>query len=959
MKRPTSLAALALVALAGPSPLITLAPGAPPAQGTVQADLDVLEAELAAWTLERLAGREDGEALAELRQRAHGALLRGDLGDGGPALIAQFEAEWIDHLARAGAPAPLERAMMSLSAALADAGGATPSPLSTARALAAETPDVKARLASWRADQEDVDGPGATARATSIDRAVREAMAAGDGEMVRQLGSRAVPTLEAMVRADPLARGAGSAGTPLWMLLSIDGAAGLDLALELVSTNDLLIKRAVADELVRLGMFRVPRKGVWKEREDDGSVLVEPEWIGIVDAMLEDPAVSETLQGELLTQLASSGALPAHLYEPAKRLVRADFVTQGRWGMAPSMRGFFEVLVGAERRELREVAVTYFSRSLDPSPVWALAKSGDPRLTVSIARALGTVITDPIDGPPGSRRAGSRLTRSLAVDERYVDVVRDLVETGDARTIEAALWSAYNQHEGGADALPQELLVDIARRSRSDKVDAALIDYVTRLDEETQRAVTGSLARTVEGFGGSERGALAIHRMARTLSTPAVMELLATLQSRGVLEGEALAAMALGLRSALSENPTLILPLLGWVRSEATTDQREALFRQAINQRNSSVNFRMREATAEERRDVARALARFEELDIDALPELFLKLDGPALEGLILDDEATLSARATALDLLPRRDHSVTAPEAVAEVAALVIAETRAGVDLHGLERRGVPQVSVLERLLDDARVTTDTVADVDIWDLRDEELIARLQDRFPVASNPTSPRRQNFMSDLAASSARFEGKRHTAFLLDAVTAPGLILPVAAVNAVRGAGAVRRPEVLRAYVEAKHSRMEYDRGTSSVDRAQDSWTAALSSLATSMTDDVARYLIACSSNPAWGPKARALAQEQLEAMVRLREAAARWERGAGADLGRTKAVRGLVELIEGDGSSVDARVQAIRGLGLLGAAEELPRLIVLMESANAAIAAAAREAIDAIHAGSARATKER
>lgn len=91
--------------------------------------------------------------------------------------------------------------------------------------------------------------------------------------------------------------------------------------------------------------------------------------------------------------------------------------------------------------------------------------------------------------------------------------------------------------------------------------------------------------------------------------------------------------------------------------------------------------------------------------------------------------------------------------------------------------------------------------------------------------------------------------------------------------------------------------------------------------------------------------------DALKQMTDWREASAAWERSKGATAKREAAITELVALIEDAAQPVEVRAEALRGLGLLEAAEELPRLVRALASNEAPIAAAARDAIDRLNEG--------
>ena len=114
-----------------------------------------------------------------------------------------------------------------------------------------------------------------------------------------------------------------------------------------------------------------------------------------------------------------------------------------------------------------------------------------------------------------------------------------------------------------------------------------------------------------------------------------------------------------------------------------------------------------------------------------------------------------------------------------------------------------------------------------------------------------------------------------------------------------------------------------------------------------MNDDAAELLLEVARSRARTQSERDQAMRQFEEMVQWREAEARWKRSKTAEAKREAAIEALASTLDGGTATVEQRVEAVRGLGLLGASEELPRLIALL--GDETLGAAAREAIDALH----------
>lgn len=84
----------------------------------------------------------------------------------------------------------------------------------------------------------------------------------------------------------------------------------------------------------------------------------------------------------------------------------------------------------------------------------------------------------------------------------------------------------------------------------------------------------------------------------------------------------------------------------------------------------------------------------------------------------------------------------------------------------------------------------------------------------------------------------------------------------------------------------------------------------------------------------------------LDTIRRYQDERARWSTRAGSEQARAEAIAELIGLIE-TGEGVQ-RIEAVRALGTLEAVEELPRLVRLTGSKDAALAKAAKETLDAI-----------
>ncbi|HVS18931.1 MAG TPA: hypothetical protein VMT18_10055 [Planctomycetota bacterium] len=113
-------------------------------------------------------------------------------------------------------------------------------------------------------------------------------------------------------------------------------------------------------------------------------------------------------------------------------------------------------------------------------------------------------------------------------------------------------------------------------------------------------------------------------------------------------------------------------------------------------------------------------------------------------------------------------------------------------------------------------------------------------------------------------------------------------------------------------------------------------------------DDQAAELLLRGAGSASESEVRDACFEALDTIRRYQDERARWNSRAGSAQARTDAIAELVGLIE-HGEGVQ-KVEAVRALGTLQAVEELPRLVRLTGSKDAALAKAAKESLDAIRA---------
>ena len=128
--------------------------------------------------------------------------------------------------------------------------------------------------------------------------------------------------------------------------------------------------------------------------------------------------------------------------------------------------------------------------------------------------------------------------------------------------------------------------------------------------------------------------------------------------------------------------------------------------------------------------------------------------------------------------------------------------------------------------------------------------------------------------------------------------------------------------------------------------ARDTQLTLLANTAAAFLSEDAAKLILDIAEAATDGDARAQALAALEQVSTYLEARARWERRRDATVVRARAIAELVAITaDATGHSPEQRAEALRGLGLLGAVEELPLLVRFLADPSPALAEAARAAL--------------
>ncbi|MEL6906527.1 MAG: hypothetical protein AAFP22_14040, partial [Planctomycetota bacterium] len=846
-------------------------------------------------------------------------------------IVGEVEAAWVSRVALAGTDDERKAALASLEAAVAVAAGAGEHPLEAARARAASAKGV-AELLEARAAARAAAAPRTAAQADiALTSAIQDALAAGDIEFVLGLGERAIAPLAALARASEGKPRAEKAIAPLRALIRLDAPAGLDVALELASGNDLLVKREVATSLNQDGFTR---SGAWIDGTAGGGPwrIKNPNWLRIPKALLADPPVLRAQVRPLLIELTTRQPLPPALAELALSLPGFNPATVVPWN-----RPLFERMIESEDGWQRERAAQWFTQyALDASPVLTLADTRSRTVWSSVLRVLGVRDVKEITSNQTTIQRGDQLP---IVDDTYaaalVALTASKADLGMRRTPLYAAREVLKLDPARA-LTPGQLRRVVAHETEV----RAAFSYVETLNGAAQAEAMQAVLEEVHAIG--------------RLDFNTYVEALSIMHSKRASEAAALAALDFanapspsddaGVRQLLehyvaaggrfpSIAPRAIARLLqvaerpggrDLVTRSVSTDGLFSVL--ALWDREAATQFAIEQGDWLDLRFSFARDAREQAVDWSAIA-----LSAEAAPGL--------------------RDHALGSHVDIEKAygqnpqrwieTALELAEAGEMWSFGWLESAGGPSSSsMIARLLD--RGIMDPTQ---LWYVRlpraaaiESPTAARLLRALPPAGFGRTKTNGEIAETVAASIRSVLGAGDVGPL-------ELHLSDPSDNAARSRRAIARllryaaPEII-----VSTARRVLDMETGLTAEEFDALIGAVGGL---RSEEAVELLIEVGGNARYSSASRKRAMDEFEAVLAWREARARWEQAAGSGMRRDAAVTALVATLEADASSDAQRVEAVRGLGLLGAAEELPRLIGLLGDPK--LGEAAQAAIDALH----------
>ncbi|MEM8710465.1 MAG: hypothetical protein AAGG01_05900, partial [Planctomycetota bacterium] len=854
-----------------------------------------------------------------------------------PATLEQRFAAWKLQLAT-GVPAPsLLTELEGLLSEASASGNATPQ---LEASMAEEAAALRSGFAKTSGQEPTPDAELRSARAHEaaerevLRLAVEQAVRESDANFLRTLGKRAVPALKAKALAWDGAPPPGEEQPALQWLAYVSPEDALDVALVLMQRKSFLLKRSALRALETRTAFK--RSEVWKPEGETNWRLKNPEWIKILTLALEEPAVSLDALKQHFEHVLKRGQLPQELGEAAMNAeadlsVRDVFPTDGAW--------YLERLAKAPNPDLRKRAAWWMPLHGSKDALQALALDPVEDVQESLARGLLVRSVERYDDE--SRLSISDQTRGMDVDEAVMEAVVALVKSPFedvrkqiAKTMAQRLKYVNGSPFTGAQVrrLFQEcqsshihdpLLLTIQRLSASERLAAveAMIESQARLDEPRELRV--QLNPSEFGLDPAEdffsllqlwkrNGYLNDASEADRSSRFNVLEVMNRLTSEAGLKPDPFVELA-----QRWEWFDLLYPL--------NTKGRKALYPWCAALSDEASVRLVETIYGHAQGEELNALA----LSVERGAELGLVESTDLLSDLATRKAAPIGARTWAVLALAATD--AVAPELRDSMVATLAAAGNSRIATKTLVQLSEEQRQQFQSALIDApEATPEFLQRLHLEDLDDASL-ERFLERAPlgqwVDSDESLGARWTIVYELA--------KRSVDALDPRLTASKFSHEQARFAVMSAASATKNPALLpliKEFLLGPHA------------SSGRTWEDGVNTIGQYFNAEAAEALLELAKEAPF-PSRREQTMATLAQITQWREAAAAWQKSSSAALKRDSAIRDLVALLDAEDQSVEARAAALKGLGLLGAVEELPRIIANLSATEPALQEAARAAL--------------
>ncbi len=906
--------------------------------------------EYASWKLEvltRSSGSQARESLRKLRDRVR-VTAEASPGEAGLVdLLTSIEVRLIIAMMGAGDTDGVAKALAALEAGAAPAAianrtgapgtSAPPSPVAKARRAALMTPEVRALIDSRTRQTSRAAAPQETLHSpadAAIDRYVRDAVSRGAADLIQQLGPRATPSLRDLSLAIDGQLPAPGSVDALATLMEIDPAQGLEVASQMAATKDILIKRRVAVALQNARPLEPA--SMWRLRPGRGDEPTSPHVTATLKGLMAEPSVKLSLLRDIAATLYRRGWIPGDLESaiPAILGTHLDGTKAPHVGSTSMLKSALKhtdpSVRGAAVRALRNVG--------DLTATYALASDPSLEVRLEVARSLGPWMTS---RQLGSLPAAVDRTEVLpTVDTAYEKALLSIFSAGAPDSAcEAAIRAALDLlKKDGARFISNETLNEAATVARAPQVIGLVMAYAALLDEGTTKstadAVLLSLREAPPAVGGL--GAASLLSPLASIEKPDVFwGSLTKAQTLGLISDSAAQEVLTHVRTAAFRHPLRMGEALAWLteRADPALWQRFYFAESAPPEvpefiRDFTVGFGTRFLEP-----YVQAFGRIPGADPDQLmPMKVRRLSGAMAERMLEDRTMTPDARVWLVKtLIARGQHKVSDPAKTAEAIldAYVDAGQTVGTEGH-LAHNGIDPVLFLTAALARPDLKDEVLLDVRI-EVEAPELIEAVLQRFP-PETWTKFGKRPLLKGAISGIMRSERPDRIELMKELVRVDQE-LAITVVEEIRCKGRPQDFELLEVVFEFVHPDTE-------------AWSIALDAATNYLNDDAAGLLLELARRAYDRKDIRDEIMAAVEEIQNWQAAQRRFVDGLGVAAARAGAVKELIQILEAEGTSAEARAESLKGLGRLGAAEELPRLIRALSDPDPTIRDAARSGLE-------------
>jgi HEAT repeat protein len=840
-------------------------------------------------------------------------------------------AEWELYAATSGADAEVAAALETLAAKASAAKAGDPADAALARAAEA----VAAARTRFRTErgldqQPAAQRPGQEPRdprasdeeviAMAILNHLHAEPSKEHKDAILRFGARAVPALVSSARSMSAANALGAPLVALDTLSMIDPLKALEVSWELSAQPSFLVRQAIATVLSP--RMVLTHDEVWIARGEGDHVPADPRWGQLVERLLLEPALPPKDLRNVLAACAMRGYAPQVVIDAILSIDDLEYWPQLGY-VPPGTRPLFIEGLRHPSWYVRRSCAQQVSRFPDATPLFALHSDESKEVRQVVAGALGerdVALSTPTQGSvkhtkvpavPGPEHRAA-LERCLSDEELSVSQLA-------ASAVERA-------HLGlNLSLLPPADLARLATTVKFVEVKLALLRLLVR-----------SAPNLVPGV------------VEPTLSDPALRATEKTYSDAyhmlfsGSATGDDARAIATAVLTALEAHASPREWGTGWGPGQS---QPPALLVYLPEE----LRVRLARSLARHNGSAAWHLGRW----WNSVPH-----DPSPWRTLVLDTSASLVERAVALEwslgeTAPSAEHATAIVDVVKAVAreraapeggqvgpmALTFLSWVNGIAKELALRNGAP-AEVPRALFADRSVPDSVLLELGLgtngWSDEDRAAFVRaVLERFPVNSWEQYGRQSVFngVVDLAHTLQPVE---RVPLIEGALRLQNESMRNSALGAASRCRDIELIEVLRRFAQ-------------SADPLYLPLPKVASTAASFLSDDAAKFILelaALAPLSEW----RASILESLQQVTDYQSALANWQQRNDASAVRVRAIADLVALIDDTRVPEAQRAEALRGLGLLGAVEELPRLVRTLSATSDALRTAAREALDRLNA---------